>query len=260
MTSGAPSLASARVLVVGASAGIGRAFARHALAQGADVCAAARRTEQLADLCRTAGAGHALTADVTQPEQCRRLVHEAAAEMGGGIDLVLYCAGAGTLAPIIDADPAVWQRSYQVNVIGPTLVCATALPLLSPDGLVAFLSSESVSETRWGLSSYAASKAALDATIRSWRVEHPERRFLRVIMGATMPTDFGNSFDMRVLTTAIDRWVAGGVSMTAMETDDVGRHLAEVLGVVLAHPGIDVPDLCLDPRGEAWQRSAPDHP
>ena len=39
--------------------------------------------------------------------------------------------------------------------------------------------------------------------------------------------------------------------MTAMETDDVGRHLADVLGVVLAHPGIDVPDLRLAPRGEA---------
>jgi hypothetical protein len=36
--------------------------------------------------------------------------------------------------------------------------------------------------------------------------------------------------------------------MTAMETSDVGQHLAEMVGVVLAHPEIDVPDLYLDAR------------
>ena len=36
--------------------------------------------------------------------------------------------------------------------------------------------------------------------------------------------------------------------MTAMETSDVGQNLAELLGVVLAHPEIDVPDLFLDAR------------
>lgn len=247
-----PTLRSARVLVVGASAGIGRAFAHHAVAQGAQVCVAARRADNLAEACQAAGGGEPVPGDVTDPVDCRRLVDEAAAKMGGGLDLVLYSAGAGTLAPIIEADPAAWHRDYQVNVIGPTLVCAAALPLLSPDGLVAFLSSEGVTETRWGLSSYAASKSALDATIRAWRLEHPERRFQRIILGPTMPTDFGKGFEPTVLSTAMGRWIAGGLSMTAMDTDDVGRHLAEVLGVILAHPGIDVPDLRLEPRGEGW--------
>ena len=41
------------------------------------------------------------------------------------------------------------------------------------------------------------------------------------------------------------------MSMTALETDDVGRHLAEVLAVILAHPDIDVSDLCLGHRDAA---------
>jgi hypothetical protein len=71
-----------------------------------------------------------------------------------------------------------------------------------------------------------------------------------------MPTDFGNGFGEAVLTTAFERWAAAGVSMTFMETDEVGRHLAEVMAVLLAHPTIDVPDLCLDPRGEPWAQGA----
>ncbi|MGP0030475.1 MAG: SDR family oxidoreductase [Acidimicrobiales bacterium] len=247
----APTLAQARILVVGASSGIGRALARTAIAQGADVSVAARRSDQLVELCRDAAGGHPVVGDVTDPDGCRRLVTEAAAHTGG-LDLVVYAAGAGTMAPILAADPEAWRVDHAVNVLGPTLVCATALPLLSPDGLLTFVSSESASETRWGMSSYASSKAALDATIRAWRLEHPERRFQRIVMGATMPTDFGLDFDPDTLGTALERWVASGTSMTAMETDDVGRHLAEFLAVMLAHPAIDVPDVRLAPRGQAW--------
>ncbi|MCU1377838.1 MAG: short-chain dehydrogenase/reductase [Acidimicrobiales bacterium] len=247
----APMLTSARVLVVGASSGIGRSFAHHAVTQGADVCVVARRADNLAALCAEAGGGHPIRADITEPDDCRRLVAEAADHLGG-LDLILHSAGAGTLARIEEADADAWRRNYAVNALAPTLITAAALPHLAPDAVVAFLSSESTTETRWGMSAYTSSKAALEATIRSWRVEHPQRRFLRIVMGATMPTDFGTSFDASTLGTAFERWMAAGVSMTAMETDDVGRHLAETLAVILAHPTIDVPELCLDPRGEAW--------
>lgn len=247
----APTLTSARVLVVGASAGIGRAFARHAVALGAQVCVSARRADRLDELCRDAGGGHAIAADVTDPDECRRLV-AAAVDRLGGIDLLVHAAGTGTLARIEDVDADTWRHIHAVNLLGPTLVTAAALPHLAPDALVAFLSSESAAETRWGMSAYASTKAALDATIRSWRVEHPERRFMRIVMGATLGTEFGDGFGAEVLGTAFERWMATGVALTAMEADDVGRQLAEVLAAVLAHPTIDVPDLCLDPRGQAW--------
>ena len=246
----APTLHDARVLVVGGSSGIGRAIAFHAAQAGAQVCVAARRSAELAALCDPSPQSHPITADVTVPEDCVRMVAESVAAMGG-IDLVVYAAGTGTLARLVDADRDAWHRDYAVNVVGPTLVCGAALAELAPDGLVSFISSEAVTETRWGLSSYAASKAALEATIRSWRVEHPERRFQRIVMGATIGTDFGAGFDMELITTGLDRWAAAGVSMTMMDADDVGQQLTEVFAVLLAHPQIDVPDLCLDPRGNA---------
>lgn len=248
----APMLSNARILVVGASAGIGRAFAQSAIAQGAQVCVAARRGDALESLCAEAGGGTAIAGDLTDPDACRRIA-DAAAEAMGGIDLVVNAAGTGTIQRIEQTDPATWSQIYAVNVIGPTLITAAALPHLAPDAVVAFLSSESAGEIRWGMGPYAASKAALDLTIRQWRTEHPERRFVRVVMGATMPTEFGNSFDGETLTVAFDRWAAAGINfMVAMETEDVGRHLAETFAVVLAHPSIDIPDLRFDTRGEAW--------
>ena len=240
-------LDGARLVVVGASAGIGRAVAEHAAKQGARVVVSARREDKLAEV---AGC-HPIAADITDDGQCRRLVAGAVAHLGA-IDVLLHCAGVGTLAPIADADARSWIRDYTVNVVGPTVITAAALPHLAEHAIVSFMSSESTAETRWGMSAYASSKAALDATIRAWRTEHPERRFQRIVMGATMPTDFGVNFDAEVLGTAFERWTASGISMTAMETDDVGSHLSEVLGVFLAHPQIDVPDLTYDPRGEPW--------
>ncbi len=245
-----PTLTGARVLVVGASAGIGRAFARHAVAAGARVCVSSRRYERLVELCGEAGGGHPVAADLTDAAACARLVDEAVTHLGG-LDLVMCSAGHGALAPLADTDAEGWRRAYDVNVVGPMLVSRAALPVLSPDGVICFLSSESAAELRWGLGAYAASKAALDTAVRQLRHEHPERRIQRVVMGATMPTEFGDGFDPAVLDAALARWAAAGVPMGVMETDEVGRHLVAALAVVLAHPGVDVPDLRLAPRGAA---------
>jgi NAD(P)-dependent dehydrogenase (short-subunit alcohol dehydrogenase family) len=250
--SGGQTLQDVRVLAVGASSGIGRSFAATAMEQGASVCVTARRGDLLEKLCAETGTGTPIVADVADADDCRRIVDEAMAAMGG-IDLLVFTVGAGRLSHIDQPDPEDWLRAYSVNTLGPVLVTAAALPHLGPDSLVAFTSSESAGETRWGMSSYQASKAALDSTIKSWRNEHPERRFMRVVMGATIGTDFGAEFDNDLLGVAFERWIATGISMTLMEAENVGRHLAEVLAVAFAHPTVDVPDLVIDPRGQAWQ-------
>lgn len=242
---------SRRILVVGASSGIGRAVAEHAIAQGAEVCVAARREPSLADLCQQLGAGSHVAGDVTDPAACERIVISAVDQLGG-LDAVIYSAGGGVLAPISQPDAQRWAADYAVNVIGATQIAAAALPHLHPDGLVAFVSSETTSEPRWGMSSYTASKAALDATIRSWRLEQPEVRFTRIVMGATMPTDFAVGFDHRVLAMAMERWADAGISPALMATDHVGAQLAAVFALLLDQPAVDVPDITFDPRGIPW--------
>jgi len=239
-----------RVLVVGASAGIGRETARHAAATGAQVCVAARRVDRLREIEDV----HPIMADVTKPDDCARLVTEAADHLGG-LDLLVHAAGFGELSLIENASSTGWQQMWEVNVVGPTLVTAAALSRMSTDGVVAFLSSETTHEPRWGLAGYTATKAALDATIRSWRVEHPERRFVRVVVGAVSGTEFGSAFGMEVLTTALDRWHKMGISPASITADALGNQLADVFSVMLAHPEVDVPDVVIDPRGEPWKHA-----
>lgn len=243
-----PTLKGRRILVVGASAGIGQAFARSAAAAGAEVCVSARRLDKLEDLVAELGTGHAIACDVSDEQACASLV-TSTVEVLGGLDLVLYTAGTAVLAPLGRADAEAWRRSYEVNVVGPAMVTQAAVPHLGEAGFIGFLSSEAVHEFRWGMGTYAASKSALNTAIHYWRHEHPDRRFSRIVIGATMPTDFGSNFtDVDLLTEALEKWAGSGIPMTAMETSDVGQHLAELMGVVMAHPEIDLPDLYLDAR------------
>ena len=247
-----PNLAGRKVLVIGASAGIGRSFAAEAMADGATVCVAARRRELLEKLCAETGTGTPIVADLSIPDDCTRIVDEALAAMGD-IDLLLFTSGAGHLTQIAQPDPDEWLGVLRVNTLGPILVTAAALPRVSTDTLFAFMSSEASSETRWGLSSYQASKAALDSSIRSWRNELPERRFMRIVMGGTIGTDFASAWDMALLDKALQRWDDDGISPAVMECDHVGRQLADVLAAAVAHPTVDMPDLVIDPRGASIQ-------
>ena len=245
MTAGV-TLRDKRVLVVGASSGIGRAFAGAALGHGARVVLAARR----ADLLEEAVAGHdharGVAADVREQEDCARLLAEAAAELGG-LDLLLYSVGAAPLARVEDLDAAAWRGVMETNVIGASLVTAAALPHLADGAVCAYVSSISANRPYWGLAAYTTSKAALNQLAAAWRAEHPRVRFTRIVMGNTAPTGFGDAFDRDVLEQAFPHWNADGIRpFDLMEAADVGTHLAESLAVALAHPGIELQELRLE--------------
>lgn len=240
-------LAGRRVLVVGASSGIGAAFARAAIRAGALVAVAARRRERLDELVEAAGAGVAVAGDVTDADDARRIVDEAAAALDG-LDLVLYAAGAGALQRLEDTDPDLWQALFAVNVIGANLVCGAALRHLDTDGVVAFVSSRTVEDVNWGLLPYAATKAALDTCIRGWRVEHGDRRFVRIVMGNTQPTEFAERLDPDLLGPAIEAWGHQGIPGGMMHVDEVAAALVDALGAICDHPAVDSSELRFDAR------------
>lgn len=120
-------------LVTGASAGLGRDFARLFAADGHDVVLVARRRERLEELAREIGGAsgvqaHVLPLDLSDREAPRRCVDELRAR-GLAIDFLVNNAGLGTNGPFADADPAKQLEMIQVNVT--TLVELTRL--LLPD-------------------------------------------------------------------------------------------------------------------------------
>lgn len=240
-------LDAARVLVAGASSGIGAALTTELTSRGARVVACARRADRLAELTAAAGGGHSVVADLTVADDCDRVLRTVDAELGG-LDALVYAAGVGTMAPLADNDPDAWQRDYAVNVIGANILTARALPHLADTGIAAYISSRSTEDSHWGLSSYAASKAALDQSIRSWRVEHRDKRFLRIQMGNTVGTEFGEHLDPAVTEHAMSHWPGQGIDLGFMEVADVAGALADVLGTALAHPALDIREYQLDGR------------
>ena len=149
-------LVGRRIVVVGASAGIGRSFAELAIADGAQVIACARRADKLNELVVDAANGTALSIDISNVEDCARLADAASAALGS-IDLVFHAAGSAPLKKMADMTADDWQFVMSVNVIGVHQVIAALLPVLEPGGIVSVLSSETVGQPArgWGVTARA---------------------------------------------------------------------------------------------------------
>jgi len=242
-------LTGKRILVVGGSAGIGRSAALAAVDAGASITVVGRNAEKLAEVVTTAGSGTAISADVKDPERCRDLVAEAVEAMGG-LDAVVFSTGVSPLAPLEELDAQTWHDVIATNAIAPALVAQAALEHLSDDGVIVFISSITVGAGHHGLGAYAASKAALDRTVRAWRMEHPDRRFVCMAVGDTLGTDFARDFDMETAAALFPKWLAAGVIyQNQMGVEDLGATIAEFVAMLLAHPGLTIPELTIVPVG-----------
>lgn len=198
-----------RILVVGASANIGRATGEAAAAEGARVAFCARRGELLDEIIADLDDCVAVAADVADPEAAGAAV-DAAAEALGGLDAVVYVAGIFPIGLIDETDHSVWQRVFDVNLFGAASVTKAAAPhLREAGGRLVFISSNAPERPWPGMVVYAASKAALDALVAGWNHEHPDIGATRVVVGPTMTdTDLGWDPDLAVRLHA--RWAAEG--------------------------------------------------
>ena len=184
-------LAQRKMLVVGASSGIGLAAAQAFARQGANVALCARRQDRLAAAAGELGEGaFAVPADVRDPESAAAAVETAVECLGGLTDLV-YAAGVATLANVAEASAEQWREVFDVNVMGPSLITAAALPhLAAVHGRALYVSSIAAEERppRRGLSLYSTTKAALNRLIECWQTEQRAVSFTRVSVGDTNAT------------------------------------------------------------------------
>lgn len=165
-------LAGRRILVTGASSGIGEATARALAAAGARVAVLARRVAPLEALAVELG-GVAVVADITDDEAAVAAVDEAAAGLGG-LDALVNSAGLMQPGPVGDTDPASWRATFDLNVIALLVVTKAAIPHLADGDEPAIVNISSMSGRRvpgpdGGV--YAASKFAVHALGESLRQE-----------------------------------------------------------------------------------------
>jgi short-subunit dehydrogenase len=156
-----------RVLLTGASSGIGAALAKELARRGHHVWLGARRADRLASLvdeiAAAGGTARAVTIDVANHEACARAVVELDGDIGG-FDIVIANAGVG------GRTTSVWQTTAQdareVIDINLTGALATILPLLPRmrergRGHVVGVSSLAADLTQPMAAVYGASKSAL---------------------------------------------------------------------------------------------------
>lgn len=200
-------LAGRRVLVTGASSGIGRALAEALVAHGAQVIAAARSAQKLATLADALGAALVpVPADVANPADIERLVAAA-----GPLDALVNNAGIGHVTSFVESDPARWQATLDTNLTGALRLMHAVLPAMLAAGRGVVVNVGSSSASGWPyLALYAASKAALRTVSLAVDREIAGRgvRVLHVEIGPTVGTDFGTRSDPRYLPVAAQTWTA----------------------------------------------------
>jgi NAD(P)-dependent dehydrogenase (short-subunit alcohol dehydrogenase family) len=233
------------VVVIGASSGIGRGVAIRSVKAGADVVMAARRGERLVEVIAEAGGGTSVTTDLRVSEDCRQLAAEVSSVLSS-VDLVLISAGAAPLRRMAAVSSDDWQLVLETNVIGIHQVITELLPLLSPQAIIAVVSSEVVTAPRSHLGAYGASKAALEHSFLQWQEEHPSLRFTTVSLGATVPTEFGDGFATDDIIEALGEWAAAGRAQAAfMDTEEVCEVLVTTLGSLILNPTVGLPRIVM---------------
>jgi short-subunit dehydrogenase len=163
-------VSGARVLVTGASRGIGECTARAFAAAGARVALIARSEEPLAKLAAELG-GDAYPTDLADPDAVSGLFDRIEAD--GQLDVIVNNAGVDLAGRFTDTDPTAIEMLYRVNLLAPTELCRQALARMVPRrrGHIVNVSSLAGVSAVPGLAAYSASKAGLSQFTAALRAE-----------------------------------------------------------------------------------------
>ncbi|MDR2188962.1 MAG: SDR family oxidoreductase [Azonexus sp.] len=156
-----------RVLITGASSGIGLHLAHLFAARGAKVGLAARRIERLesavAELRDAGGEAMAIALDVTRPETFAAVFDAFEARYGATVEVLVNNSGIIYIKRFIDQERAEVERLFDTNLKGAFLVAQEAARRMRSAGSGSIINVASTAGLRAGglLASYAASKAGL---------------------------------------------------------------------------------------------------
>lgn len=215
-------LSGARIIITGASSGIGQALAICLAEKGARLIVNARRSDLLEELkARLESIGTEIaivSGDVTRPGTRRRIIEQAVSQFGG-IDVLINNAGLGAMGRFSGANADRLRQIMEVNFFAPVEFIRDVLPMLSRerDPLVVNIGSVLGHFAVPEKSEYCASKFALRGFSESLRSELSGTGIgLLVVSPSTTDSEF---FDRAVEDTTNRNWKRLG----AMSPERVAR-------------------------------------
>ncbi|GAB5378223.1 MAG: SDR family oxidoreductase [Acuticoccus sp.] len=226
-------LKSKRIIITGASSGIGAAAARLFAGEGARVVLGARRGERLeacaAEIAAAGGEAVVLAGDVREEGYAAALV-ALAQEAFGGLDGAFNNAGGlGDLGPVPQMDAANWREVMAVNLDSAFYGAKYQLPALKAAGggaLVFTSSFVGYTVGMAGMAAYAAAKAGLVGLTQVLAAEHgTERIRVNALLPGGTRTQMAGGGDPEFA-----RWVAGLHALQRMaDPDEIARAAAFLL-------------------------------
>lgn len=190
--------ANRKIVVAGASSGLGRAAALSLAEAGAELVLLGRNEQRLRDISDRTGGHRWMSVDLTSDNAADEAIRAIAAD--GPIYGVFHSAGTSLVAPMRMTKAAQIQDLFGAAVFG-ALGVARAISrkgVMHDGGSVVFMSSVSALRGRRGMVAYSASKAATSGMVRALAVELADRsiRVNAITAGAIeteMHHDFANS-------------------------------------------------------------------
>ncbi len=165
------SMEGRRVLITGAARGIGAETARRLHARGARVALVGLEPELLAAVAAECGQAPCFECDVTSRTQIEQAVESAVAGLGG-LDVVMANAGVAGAVPIVGGNPAIFERTIAVNLMGVYYTLRAAGPHIShPNGYALAIASLAAAMHGPMMGAYNSSKAAVEALGNTMRIE-----------------------------------------------------------------------------------------
>ena len=190
------SLANSRVLITGASSGIGEALSLQMASHGARLLITARRKARLDDLAirlrEYGGIAEVVAGDITDDELRAELL-AAARDRLGGVDILVNNAGVGAIGDFRDASSDRLRKIMEVNFFAPLELIRAALPLMEAGDQPTIVNVSSVLGHRAvpGKSEYCASKFALHGFSDALRCELADRHIeVLLVSPSTTQSEF----------------------------------------------------------------------
>jgi NAD(P)-dependent dehydrogenase (short-subunit alcohol dehydrogenase family) len=168
-----------RVLITGASSGIGRATALRFASDGCELCLNARREDRLQQLVESFPIGDHLVCggDYSNPATLE-LMQKRVREHWDQVDVLVNCAGVFQGADGIESDLAEWRRPFDTMFEGGVRISRMAVPLMSNGGRIIHITSIHGERAEAKASAYSMAKAALNQFCRVLAVELAPRGIL----------------------------------------------------------------------------------
>jgi short-subunit dehydrogenase len=191
-----------RVLIAGATGGIGSQTARMLAGSGAELFLTGRKADRLAALADNLGVPHGrcFVADLTDPAAVAAMA-EGVSRQGGPLDILVNASGMGIIKPVEQLSPEEFSLTLQTNLTASFLLVRAFLPGMkeAKKGLIINIPGVLGKVPMAGAAAYSAAKYGLVGMMQSIReeVKRTEIRITNLFLGG-VDSPFWDTIDLRV--------------------------------------------------------------